>query len=263
MESHETDDAVKAASEFANSYLNGRLNRRQFAKGLLGLGIGVSAASAILAACGGSDSGGGDGGNGGGDGGTPKSGGTLREGYNRDVSKHDPITTNWYDPAFSAIYETIVTDGLEGDSVPQFCSSFAISDDGLTYTFEIPEGRKSHSGGEMGAKQVAEVLQTIKDTSFIGGVSTVPFEGYSAEGNTVTLKMKNAWLGTLNPHKTGYWALLNIDTWKAAGGADPASTYGTETADGTGPFTHTEWVPGSHTLVTRWEDYPEIGRAHV
>ena len=53
MESHETDDAVKAASEFANSYLNGRLNRRQFAKGLLGLGIGVSAASAILAACGG------------------------------------------------------------------------------------------------------------------------------------------------------------------------------------------------------------------
>ena len=265
MDTHGTDDAVKGASDLASSYRNGRISRRQFGKGLLGLGIGMSAASAILAACGGDDSGGDSGGgdSGGGDAGTPKSGGALREGYNRDVSKHDPITTNWYDPAFSAIYETIVTDGKEGDTVPQFAKAFTVSDDGLTYTFEIPEGRKSHSGGEMGAKQVAEVLQTIKDTSFIGGVSTVPFEGYSVEGNNVVLKMKNAWLGALNPHKTGYWALLNIDTWNAAGGSDPSSTYGTDSADGTGPFTHTEWVPGSHTLVTRWDDYPGSNTPYV
>jgi ABC-type transport system substrate-binding protein len=81
-------------------------------------------------------------------------------------------------------------------------------------------------------------------------------EGYSAEGNQVVMKMKNAWLGALSPHTTGYWALANIDTWNAAGGSDPSSTYGTETADGTGPFTHTEWVPGSHSLVTRWDEYP-------
>ena len=149
--------------------------------------------------------------------GEPKVGGTLREGYNRDVSKHDPITTNWYDPAFGAIYETIVTNGLEGENVPQFATALTISDDGLTYTFDIPERHVSHRGGAMGAAHVAEVLQTIMDVSFIGGVSTVPFEGYSAEGNQVILKMKNAWLGAINPHKTGYWALLNIDTWNDAG----------------------------------------------
>jgi len=278
MDSHgNQDDVVGKASELVESYQSRRISRRQFGKGLLGLGIGVSAASVILAACGGDDD---DGGGGGGDtdgtspaaGATttaaaaaagPIVGGTLREGYNRDVSKHDPITTNWYDPAFSAIYETIVTDGLEGDSVPQFASAFSVSDDGLTYTFDIPEGRVSHSGGVMGAAQVAEVLQTVKDVSFIGGVSTVPMEGYSVEGNQVILKMKNPWLGAINPHKTGYWALLNPDTWNAAGGADPSSTYGTDSADGTGPFTHEEWVPGSHTLVKRWDGYPGSNTPYV
>jgi ABC-type transport system substrate-binding protein len=274
------DDAVAQASALVASYQGGRVNRRQFGKGLLALGFGATAASAILTACGGDDDG--DDGAGAGAGGAdtatggggadtatapaagePKVGGTLREGYNRDVSKHDPITTNWYDPAFSAIYETIVTDGLEGDTVPQFASAFAVSDDGLTYTFDIPEGRVSHSGGPMGAAQVAEVLQTVKDVSFIGGVSTVPMEGYSVDGNQVVLKMKNAWLGAINPHKTGYWALLNPDTWNAAGGTDPSSTYGTDSADGTGPFTHTEWVPGSHTLVTRWDDYPGSNTPYV
>ncbi len=248
------------AGELVDKYMRGGISRRQFAKGLFGLGIGMGAASAILAACGGSDdasSGDATTDTGAADAtSTPKVGGQLREGYNRDVSKHDPITTNWYDPAFSCIYETVVTFDLDGAVVPQFASGYNISDDGLTYTFDSPEGRVSHSGGAVGAKQVAELLQVIKDTSFIGGVSTVPMEGYSAEGNQVVMKMKNAWLGALSPHTTGYWALTNIDTWKAAGGSDPSSTYGTESADGTGPFTHTEWVPGSHSLVTRWDEYP-------
>ena len=273
------DDAVRGASELVEQYQNRLISRRQFGTGLIRLGIGASAASVILVACGGdddaADEGGGDSVSGSTEPGSteapdsteaagePKVGGTLREGYNRDVSKHDPITTNWYDPAFGAIYETIVTDGLDGETVPQFAAAFTISDDGLTYTFDIPEGRVSHSGGAMGATQVAQVLQTIKEESFIGGVSTVPMEGYTAEGNQVILTMKNAWLGAINPHKTGYWALLNIDTWTAAGGLDPSSTYGTDSADGTGPFTHTEWVPGSHTLVTRWEDYPGSNTPYV
>jgi ABC-type transport system substrate-binding protein len=186
------DDAIELASELVESYQHRHITRRQFGRRLLGLGFGVSAVSVIIAACGSDDDSGAAGSSSGtspaaGDTMAPTVGGRLREGYNRDVSKHDPITTNWYDPAFSAIYETIVTDGLEGDTVPQFASGFTVSDDGLTYTFDIPEGRVSHSGGAMGAVQVAEVLQTVKDVSFIGGVSTVPMEGYSVEGNQVVL----------------------------------------------------------------------------
>ena len=257
------DQYGSEVAQLAADYQAKKFSRRSFLGRLTAVGFSVGAAASILAACGSSSS----------DTAavdttaapdlTPKVGGTLREGYPRDVAKHDPITTNWYDPAFSAIYETIVTDGLEGDTVAQFATGYEVSEDGLTYTFDIPEGRVSHSGGAMGAQQVAELLQIIKDTSFIGGVSTVPMEGYTVEGNKVVMKMKNAWLGALNPHKTGYWALANIDTWKAAGGADAKSTYGTETADGTGPFTHEEWVPGSHTLVKRWDAYPGSSTPYV
>jgi len=255
-------------AQLAADYEAKKFGRRSFLGKLTAAGFSVGAAASILAACGSSSS----------DSGstdsvasgdtvaassTPKAGGQLREGYPRDISKHDPVTTNWYDPAFSAIYETIVTDGLEGDTVPQFATAYEVSADGLTYTFDIPEGRVSHSGGVMGAQQVSELLQIIKDTSFIGGVSTVPMEGYSFEGNKVIMKMKNAWLGAINPHKTGYWALANVDTWKAAGGKDPKSTYGTDSADGTGPFTHNEWVPGSHTLVKKWDAYPGSNTPYV
>ena len=39
------------AGELVDKYMRGGISRRQFAKGLFGLGIGMGAASAILAAC--------------------------------------------------------------------------------------------------------------------------------------------------------------------------------------------------------------------
>lgn len=119
------DEYGHEAGELVDKYMKGGLSRRQFAKGLFGLGIGLGAASSILAACGGGDSAtedtaATDAGEGGETAAEPKVGGELREGYNRDVSKHDPITTNWYDPAFSCIYETIVTFDLDA---PSFRSS--------------------------------------------------------------------------------------------------------------------------------------------
>ena len=49
------DDAVKGASELVAQYQNRLISRRQFGTGLLRLGIGASAASVILVACGGDD----------------------------------------------------------------------------------------------------------------------------------------------------------------------------------------------------------------
>jgi peptide/nickel transport system substrate-binding protein len=119
----------------------------------------------------------------------------------------------------------------------------------------IPESKTSHSGGTIDAEMVAEFYRTVQSESFIAGLAA-PVDTYEAEGNEVVMKMKNPWIGALGPHKTGYWRILNVNTWKDAGGTDAESTYGTELADGTGPFTHEEWVPGSHVLVNRWDDYP-------
>lgn len=254
-------------AELAEQYKSKQVNRRGFLKSLGLLGLGATSAATILAACtdgtestttagggGATTTGGGDNGDGGGDDG-PVTGGTLREGYNRDISKHDPLTTNWYDPAFFAIYEAILSNNPDGETVPQFASDWSVSDDGLTYTFEVPAGKTSHSGGVIDAEAVAEYFRTIQAESFIAGLAA-PVDTYEADGDTVIMRMQNAWVGALGPHKTGYWRIININTWRDLGGTDVESTYGTESADGTGPFTHVEWVPGSHVLVNRWDDYP-------
>jgi peptide/nickel transport system substrate-binding protein len=261
-------------AELTEQYKANEISRRTFMRRLSLAGVGVAAAATILAACGDDDE----------PAATaaptaaptptdaptptpttegmmaPVSGGQLREGYNRDVSKHDPLTTNWYDPAFFAIYEAILSNDPSGATVPQFASDFSVSDDGLEYRFTIPEGKTSHSGGVIDAEAVAEFYRSVQAFSFIAGLAA-PVDTYVAEGNQVVMKMKNAWVGALGPHKTGYWRIININTWKeqsldAEGNLDASSTFGTESADGTGPFTHEEWVPGSHVLVNKWDDYP-------
>ena len=270
------EEAAPEIAELTDGYRRKEISRRQFMKRAAAAGVGAAAAASILAACGSDDpaptttappattagteattttqattttamAG-------------PTRGGTLREGYNRDVSKHDPLTTNWYDPAFFAIYEAILTNDPSGASVPQFASDYSVSADGLEYRFTIPDGKLSHSGGTINAEMVAEFYRSVQQYSFIAGLAA-PVDTYVAEGNEVVMQMKNAWLGALGPHQTGYWRIININTWKelsldAAGELDAGSTYGTEVADGTGPFTHEEWVPGSHVLVRRWDDYP-------
>ena len=261
------DEFGEEVAELAERYRSKEVSRRSFLKNLGLLGLGATSAATILAACtDGAENttttaaggGGGDtsttaaGGNGDME---PVAGGTLREGYNRDISKHDPITTNWYDPAFFAIYEAIVSNNPDGETVPQFASDWSVSDDGLTYTFQVTSGKTSHSGGVIDAEAVAEFYRTIQAESFIAGLAA-PVDTYEADGDSVIMRMQNAWVGALGPHKTGYWRIINIATWRELGGIDVDSTFGTETADGTGPFTHEEWVPGSHVLVNRWDDYP-------
>ncbi|MYA86737.1 MAG: hypothetical protein F4Y12_14295, partial [Acidimicrobiaceae bacterium] len=109
------DEYGPEVAELADQYQANQLDRRAFMKRLGMTGVGVAAAASILAACGDDEeaaptttaapaepadtddaapattaapeepaaTG-------------PTQGGTLREGYNRDVSKHDPLTTNWY-----------------------------------------------------------------------------------------------------------------------------------------------------------------------
>lgn len=257
-----SEEFGEEVAELSDAYRSKQVSRRKFLKSLGIMGIGATSAATILAAC--TDgavttttaaAGGETTTTAGGGSMDPVTGGTLREGYNRDISKHDPITTNWYDPAFFAIYEAIVSNNPDGETVPQFASDWSVSDDGLSYTFDVPSGKTSHSGGVIDAEAVAEFYRTIQAESFIAGLAA-PVDTYEADGDTVIMRMKNAWVGALGPHKTGYWRIININTWKDLGGTDVESTFGTETADGTGPFTHEEWVPGSHVLVNRWDDYP-------
>jgi peptide/nickel transport system substrate-binding protein len=185
---------------------------------------------------------------------TPVSGGTLREGYDLDFSKLDPVSTDWYDPAFHALYDSLLIDAPDGSLQPNLAEKWEVSEDGKTVTFTIKEGGMFHSGRPLTAQAVKEVYEAIQDPANGSplGILFTPVESIEApDERTLILKMSHPYYEVLNVVKTGYWAIANIDTRNKLG-----EQYGQSGVDGTGPFLFQEWVPGSHVSVTRWEDYP-------
>lgn len=185
---------------------------------------------------------------------TPTPGGTLREGYDLDFSRLDPVATTWYDPAFHALYESLLIDAPDGTLQPNIAESWEVSADGKTVTFILKEGGKFHTGRPVTAQAVKELYEAIQDPANGSPLSTLftPVETIeAADDRTLILHMAHPYYEVLNVVKTGYWALANMETRKEAGDA-----YGQSVVDGTGPFLFQEWVPGSHTSVTRWDDYP-------
>lgn len=185
---------------------------------------------------------------------TPKTGGTLREGYDLDFSRMDPINTNWYDPGFYALYEHLITLDPDGKYVPQVAETWETSEDGLTVTFKVRSGLSFHSGAPLDAAAVKAVFDTIKDPNSGSPLAVLftPVETIDApDANTVVLNLANPYWDVYNVVSTGYWALVNT-----AKRAELGAEYGQQVIDGSGPFTFTEWVPGSHVSVARWEEYP-------
>jgi peptide/nickel transport system substrate-binding protein len=184
----------------------------------------------------------------------PVVGGTLREGYDLDFSKLDPVNTNWYDPAFHALYDSLLIDAPDGTLQPNLAESWEVSEDGKTVTFVLKEGALFHSGRPVTAEAVKEVYEAIMDPVNASPLASLftPVESIEAtDERTLVLGMAHPYYEVVNVVKTGFWALVNIETRN-----ELAEQYGQSGVDGTGPFLFGEWVPGSHVTVTRWEDYP-------
>ncbi len=184
----------------------------------------------------------------------PVSGGTLREGYDLDFSLLDPVATNWYDPVFHALYDSLLIDAPDGTLQPNLAESWEVSEDGTSVTFVLKEGGLFHSGAPLTAEAVKELYETIQDPASGSPLSTLftPVESIEAlDERTLVLNMAHPYYEVLNVVKTGYWAIANNATRVAE-----AEAYGKSVVDGTGPFLLDEWVPGSYATVTRWEDYP-------
>ncbi|MGD9712802.1 MAG: ABC transporter substrate-binding protein [Thermomicrobiales bacterium] len=185
----------------------------------------------------------------------PVAGGTLREGYDLDFSRMDPVGTNWYDPAFSALYENVITNDPDGAKVPQIAERWEFSADGTVLTFTIRTGLSFHSGDVLDAAAVAAAFTEIKTSGSLA-VFFAPVETIEAtDETTVVLTMAHPYYDVINVVDTGYWSIFNNRVRSELESAE-AGTYGQQQIDGSGPFTFGEWVPGSHVTVNKWAEYP-------
>ena len=241
-----TEDSRRpGVRELVDRYLEGTLSRRDFVTRAVALGLSMSSIGGLLAACSNSTSVQSN---------TPKTGGTLREGYDLDFSRLDPINTNWYDPAFYAVYEAVVTNDPQGNYVPQIAESWKVAPDGKSVTFKIRSGLKFHSGAPLDAAAVKAVYDGIADPKNGSPLASVwgPVDSTQApDPTTLVINLKHPYFDLFNVVKTGYWDIINMATRARLG-----DQYGQQGVDGSGPFTLSEWVPGSHTSVKRWDGYP-------
>ncbi|MDZ7704266.1 MAG: ABC transporter substrate-binding protein [Trueperaceae bacterium] len=145
------------------------------------------------------------------------------------------------------VYEGLVRLNRNGDIVPALAESWQVSEDGLTWTFQLRDGVVFHDGSSLDAADVVAKFEraTDPDSGHTNPAYYESIETVSAEGSTVTF--------TLNEPNTSL--LYNL--------ARPDSIiYPPELADtqrsqpiGTGPFRFAEYVEGSEVRLERFEDY--------
>jgi len=184
---------------------------------------------------------------------TPVKGGTFIEGYDRDFQPVEPISPGWDDPTLVAVYDYPLIRDPTGKPVPMVAESWTVSDDGLTWTFKVRDGLKFQSGAPFTNVQFLQNYKAFADTKLgQNAVFWVSIDTMDVgPGNTVVVKMKTPFAAFPETLATENSMFCNMDTRNK----DPKS-FGTQIADGTGPFTLVKYAPGDQVLVKRWDGYP-------
>lgn len=221
---------------------------------------GVSGGMSSLAGCAGGDAGDGEGDETESDTATVpptnEMGGELTAGTQADVVKLDPHTTTAYSSlqVLENVYESLTRITPELKPEGALAADWSISDDGLTWTFELQEGVMFHPpvSREMTSADVLYSINRILDeeTGSPRRSNFTPIQNMEAPDDyTVVFEFDEPFAPFLYKLTTSY---------VMPEGAEEASEYdiGTEPV-GTGPFRFEEHQSQSHTLLEKFEDYWE------
>lgn len=151
-----------------------------------------------------------------------------------------------------------VTEGLlkydyDVNPQPQLATKWAISRDGLSYTFTLRQGVKWHDGKDFTSADVAYSIELLKKIHPRGRNTFANLsEIETPDKHTVVLRLSK-------PAPYLIRALVATETpivpRHIYEGTDPASNPNNTAPIGTGPFRFKEWVRGSHIVYERNADY--------
>jgi ABC-type transport system substrate-binding protein len=184
---------------------------------------------------------------------TPRRGGVLREGYDYDFSRSDPATGAHVDPAWCAIYETVVVADPEGRLGPMLAESWRQDPDGLAWRFRIRPDARFHSGTPCDAAAVAAAFNLHGDPaeSPVNAFFWTAIESVRAEGDEVVVALHHPFAGLPSLLRSWHSAIHNQALREQLG-----DDWGHTSADGTGPFAFAATRPGELQEVRRFDGYP-------
>ncbi|MDU8943034.1 ABC transporter substrate-binding protein [Ovoidimarina sediminis] len=149
---------------------------------------------------------------------------------------------------YANVFEGLTRYQSDGSIAPGLAESWEISDDGLTYTFNLREGVTFHDGAAFTAEDVKFSLDRARAED-----STNAQKGLFAGIADVAVIDDTTVRVTLSSPNGGF--LTNM-AWGDAVILDPASAETAATNPvGTGPFRFSQWVQGDRVELVRNPDY--------
>lgn len=188
--------------------------------------------------------------------------------------------TDFYDPANGftgttsmvrrATYDTLVTfpDEDASELLPSIASSWAISDDGLSYTFTLDDTHRFNNGDGVSADDVVFSIQRLK---YVNGNPSFLADGIDSvvanEDGTVTFTLPDVRPTFLTELANTAFSITNADVVRANGGTDgmdaaetdAAAEYLNQNSAGTGPYQLDSWALQDETVLVRNPHY--VGEA--
>lgn len=195
---------------------------------------------------------------GGGDGGTGGDGtDLLTVAASAAVTTWDPVSSFSTEALYMGnIYETLLWKNPEGSAKefrPGLAESWEASPDGLSWTFNLREGVTFHDGEVLNAAAVVASIEAAKER---GGASFIwaPLESIeSVDDLTVQMNLSYpAPMDIIAASTYGAW-IVSPNALDAAASDDQYFEEGIDA--GTGPYSVTEYEPGSKVVLTAYEDY--------
>ncbi len=176
--------------------------------------------------------------------------GTLVAAIGGDPDQLDPHTTtsSFAFTVLENVYDTLVQPGDDLTMEPALAESWDVSDDLLTWTFNLRDGVRFHDGSELTADDVVASLERIAEE----GENAWRLEMIDAynvvDDLTVELELNRVAPNLLE--QIGAFKGLAI----APASAIEAGTLGDEPV-GTGPFSYVSFTPGDNVVLERFDDY--------
>ena len=176
-----------------------------------------------------------------------------------NMDPHQYFEAEWNMP-FNAVYEYMfIYRGSEAEFTPQLVESYEVSADGMTYTFNLREGVKFHSGEDFNAETFKWNMDRLVDLGRAARFIANYVENIEiVDDYTVAFELMEATPG-YHLMLAGNWAPKFVCPQAVEDNRtedDPwADEWFQNNMCGTGPYQFVSYEPGQRLVIERFEDY--------
>lgn len=196
--------------------------------------------------------------------GTPKPGGELVLGMDRENLGYDP-TVNSINPAGQALYDSLMKMNADGEPEPYLAESMETTDDGTTWVMKLREGVNFHDGEPLNAEAVIFNVERHRapDSTSLGRVYAEWIDEMTAVDDLTVEFVLDEPRGVF---PVTFALAMGTGSIGFIGSPKAIEERGDDFSRnpvGAGPYKFVEWVPDSHTILEKNEDYWQEGKPYI